>query len=80
MLEEITVLKTVKAENESKLNYTDEKMSALTREINIKIKQVEDYESRYTRTQDDLDLTKYKLQESHKDITELRLKSDVLTS
>ena len=79
-LEEITILKTVKAENESKIAYNDEKLSALQREINIKCKQVEEYEDRYTKTQDELDLTKYKLQEGHKDITELRLKIDVFDS
>ena len=41
---------------------------------------MEDYEQRYTRAQDELDLTKYKLQEAHKDITELRLKMDVFES
>jgi hypothetical protein len=57
-------LKTVKAENESKIAYNDEKLSALQREVNIKCKQVEDYETRYIKTQDELDLTKYKQQEA----------------
>jgi chromosome segregation ATPase len=76
-VDEITELKTIRAENESKINYNEEKLNALQREINIKIRQVEDYEQRYSRTQDELDLTKYKLQESMKDVTELRLKIDV---
>jgi hypothetical protein len=49
-LEEITILKTIKAENDSKIAYNDEKLSALQREINIKCKQVEEYEDRYTKT------------------------------
>lgn len=55
-------------------------MNAIQREINIKIKQVNDYEHRYTKTQDELDMTKYKLQEANKDITELKLRIDVFES
>lgn len=79
-MEEITQLKTIKAEYESRIAYNEEKLNSYQREIGIKIKQVEDYEQKYTKTQDELDLTKYKLQESSKDITELRLKIDVYES
>jgi hypothetical protein len=41
---------------------------------------VEDFEGRYSKTQDELDLTKYKLQEANKDITELKLRMDVYES
>jgi hypothetical protein len=80
MQEEISDLKTLKAEHESKISYIEEKLEAFKREIGIKVKQVEDYEQRYMTTQDELDLTRYKLQEAQKDITELKLKIEVLDS
>ena len=36
-----------------------------------------EYEERYKKAQDDLDITNYKLQEAGKDITELKLRLDV---
>ena len=59
--EEITALKTVKAEMESKISYNDEKIAGLNREIAIKAKQVADLEAKFTSAQDELDMTKYKL-------------------
>lgn len=77
-IDEITELRTIKAENESKILYNEEKLNSIQRELVIKNKQVNEYEHRYSKTQDELDLTKYKLQEAFKDITELKLKLDVL--
>ncbi len=37
-----------------------------------------EYEDRYKKAQDDLDITNYKLQEAGKDLTELKLKIDVI--
>lgn len=59
--DEITLLKTAKAEMESKISYNDEKIAGLQREVNIKIKQVQDLEGKFTGAQDELDMTKYKL-------------------
>lgn len=78
--EEITQLKTAKAEMESKIAYNDEKIAGLQREINIKVKQVTELESKFTTAQDELDMTKYKLQEVMKDLTEHKLKIDVFDS
>ena len=58
--EEITQLKTVKAEMESKISYNDEKIAGLQREVNIKVRQVQDLEGKFTSAQDELDMTKYK--------------------
>jgi hypothetical protein len=63
-------LKTIKAEMESKISYNDEKINGLTREVGIKIRQVQDLEQKFATAQDELDLTKYKLQELQKDLTE----------
>lgn len=41
---------------------------------------MKEFEVRTTRTMDELDLTKYKLQDLQKNITELKLKSDTLVS
>ena len=50
------------------------------RDLQIKSDQLKEFEDRNARTMDDLDLCKYKLQEQQKDLTDLRLKSDVLRS
>ena len=65
---------------ESKISYNDEKIAGLQREVNIKVKQVQDLEGKYTGAQDELDMTKYKLQELMKDLTEHKLKIDVFES
>jgi hypothetical protein len=52
----------------------------LTREVGIKIKQVQDLEVKFTTAQDELDLTKYRLQELQKNLTENKLKIDVFES
>ena len=78
--EEITALKTAKAEMESKISYNDEKIAGLLREVTIKAKQVGDLEGKFSAAQDELDMTKYKLQELQKDITEQKLKIDVFES
>jgi chromosome segregation ATPase len=41
---------------------------------------VQDLEQKFTTAQDELDITKYKLQEMNKDLTELKLKIDVYES
>jgi len=53
-------LKVVRAEHESKIVYQEERLQAATREVGIKAKQVDEYEEKLTKTQDDLDLTRYK--------------------
>lgn len=65
---------------ESMISYNDEKIAGMTREIAIKNKQVTDLEVKFTAAQDDLDLTRYRLQEIHKDLTEQKLKIDVYES
>lgn len=42
-------MKTLKAEHETKINYNDEKIAGLQREVGIKIKQVQDLEVKFTQ-------------------------------
>jgi hypothetical protein len=37
-IEEVTELKTIKAENESKILYNEEKLNSMIRELTIKVK------------------------------------------
>ena len=39
-----------------------------------------EFEARTSKTLDELDLVKYKLQDQQKELTEMKLKTDVLTS
>lgn len=57
-----------------------EKLESNMRDLKIKSDQLEEFEKRNAATLDELDLVKYKLQEQQKDITEMKLRTDVLTS
>jgi chromosome segregation ATPase len=57
-----------------------EKISSLQRELEIKAVQLANLEARNGKIQDELDLSAYRLQDQQKDLTEIRLKCDVLTS
>jgi chromosome segregation ATPase len=48
--------------------------------LGIKSTQLTEFDSRLQKSQDELDLVQYKLQEQQKEMTEMRLKTDVLTS
>lgn len=48
--------------------------------MGIKSTQLTEFDSRLQKSQDELDLVQYKLQEQQKEMTEMRLKTDVLTS
>ena len=50
------------------------------RELEIKATQLNDYENRIGKIQDELDLATYKIQDQQKDLTEMKLKADVLVS
>lgn len=54
-----------------------EEIASLKREMAIKNRQLKDVEARSHKTADELDASRYKVQESLKAITELRLKLDV---
>lgn len=62
------------------ISHQKEKQQGLEREIDIKVKQMSELEKRLERVQDDLDLAQYRLQDQQKDLTELKLKSEVLVS
>lgn len=57
-----------------------EKLESYIRDLKIKSDQLDEFEKRNAATLDELDLVKYKLQEQQKDITEMKLRTDVLTS
>lgn len=52
----------------------------MQRDIRFKTDQLKEVETRLVKSNDELDLVKYKLQDMQKDVTEMKLKSDVLTS
>jgi hypothetical protein len=57
-----------------------EKVEGLQRDLGIKSEQLTEFEQRTAKTLDELDLAKYKLQEQQKELTEIKLKTDVLIS
>ena len=73
-------MKTAKAENESSINQLSEEAASLKRELAIKARQCRDLEGRTNKATDELDLFRFKVQETQKDNTELKLKIDVLNS
>lgn len=50
------------------------------RELGIKTTQIQEFEHRIIKLQDELDISAYKSQDQQKEVTEMRLKTDVLTS
>lgn len=62
------------------MNNNIEKIQSLIREIALKNQQIVDFDDRVKKSQDDIDLAQYKLQEQQKDITEMKLKTDILTT
>jgi uncharacterized coiled-coil DUF342 family protein len=76
----ITELKTTNTEQSSVITSLREKVDALQRDLQIKNDQLVETELRTNRTLDELDIAKYKLQEQQKELTEIKLKTDVLIS
>ena len=79
-IDEITELKSKNTEQFSKIVNQKERIDGLIRDLEIKSEQLQEFEKRNSKTLDELDLVKYKLQEQQKDMTEMKLKTDVLTS
>ncbi|CDW73527.1 UNKNOWN [Stylonychia lemnae] len=75
---EIIILKTIKAENESKIQLLEEKKNTQEREIGLKNKLVQDMEDRMKKIQDENDLVKYQIHDQSKQLTEQRLRIDCL--
>jgi chromosome segregation ATPase len=78
--DEIAQLKTQQAENESEILRNREIIGSIQRELNIKNRQMKDMEIRTNKAMEELDSFRFKLQESYKDNTELKLKMDVSIS
>ena len=79
-IEEITQLKTKNTEQECIIAKQAERIESLVREVKIKSEQLADNERRNGQILDECDLLKYKIQESQKLETEMKLKADVLSS
>lgn len=58
--DEITQLKTKQADLESKLASNRERIDTMQRDIQFKVDQLRDFDTRFTKAQDELDMTKYK--------------------
>ena len=74
---EVSILKTFKAENESTMAQDKEEIDSLKREMQIKLKQLKEVELRCQRAIDEADLGRVKIQDLLKDNTEMKLKVDV---
>jgi len=57
-----------------------EKLNAVHKELTLKHAQLGEFESRANSVQDELDLAKYKLTDNKKDMSNLRLTAEVLTT
>ena len=79
-IDEITELKSRGADADSKLVHAKERIDGMNRDLKYKADQILELEQRLNKTNDELDLMKYKAQDQQKDLTELKLRSDVLTS
>lgn len=74
---EVSILKTCKAENESTMAQDKEEIDSLKREMQIKLKQLKEVDLRCQRAIDEADLGRVKIQDLLKDNTEMKLKVDV---
>lgn len=79
-IDEIALLKNQITEFESQLGNAKEQIDTMNREIKYKNDQIKEFETKLIKTNDELDLCKYKLQDMHKETTEVKLKADVLVS
>lgn len=79
-IEEITTLKTKNTELNSQVGNYKERLESYVRDLQIKSDQLIEYEKRNNKIMDEIDLLKYKLQEQQKDNTEMKLKTDILSS
>ena len=57
-----------------------ENNDSLKRDLQIKSGQLGEFEDRHAKIQDDLDIAQYKLQDQQKNMTEMKLKTDVLVT
>lgn len=78
--DEVTELKTIRAEHETQIAQDKEEIDSLKRELMIKSRKISKDEIDMKRIQDECDMFRYKVQDTQKDNTELKLKIDVLNS
>ena len=76
----ITQLKVEKAEHESIIGTQKEQLESLRREFSIKGKQLKENDQKKQQIQDALDLINYKVAETEKQNTDMKLKMDVYIS
>lgn len=78
--DEITGLKTNQAENETDIAQKREELDSARRELAIKGRQLKENDIKTQQIQDALDLFRYRVQDSQKENTEMKLKMDVFQS
>ena len=79
-LNEITLYRTKNTEQATINNSLKEKLDATIRDQKLKSDQVMEFENRVKTLLTEIDQLKFSLQDQQKDLTELKLKTDVLQS
>ena len=62
-MDEITALNQETLQQKTRLNSNIEKIASMQRELDIKSNQMQEYEKRYNKLMDELDLAQYRLQD-----------------
>lgn len=78
--DEIAKLKVQRTEYESQMLQDKEAIAQMKRELEIQKRQLTDAALRAAKSTDELDMYRFKLQETHRENTELKLKVDVANS
>jgi chromosome segregation ATPase len=78
--DECIELRTIKQDNESKINGLNERIGQLEREAKVKASQLRDVEARCSRAVEESEAQRKRLHELNKELTELKLKVDVQLS
>jgi hypothetical protein len=78
--EEVITVKQLNLTQDQKLGSFTEQVDSMHRDLQIKSNLLSDNEKRYSKLMDDHDITLYQMQDQTKAMTEMKLKTDVLTT
>jgi chromosome segregation ATPase len=78
--EEVITVKQLNLTQDQKLGGVTEQVDSMHRDLQIKSNLLSDNEKRYSKLMDDHDITLYQMQDQTKAMTEMKLKTDVLTT
>lgn len=78
--EEVIEVKQLNLTQHQKLGSFSEQVDSMHRDLQIKSNLLSDNEKRYSKLMDDHDITLYQMQDQTKAMTEMKLKTDVLTT